>query len=157
MIKKYSKQKIRQLEESGERPRGYYNHYSNYCEKEDDKWFWVSDKRQQDLIKIFSAKTPIPKKPKSKIKPGSVLKSIIAKATGEEVNSGCSCNDRSLLMDCWGYKLCWKNRHLIKCWLKDEANKRGFEVTNATIRSLILSLVKTKKEHEDGTKQRNFK
>lgn len=74
--------------------------------------------------------------------PGDKLHWLIRQITGYDPSSGCLCVPRMQQMNQWGWLGCWRNRTTIYGWLKEEAAKRGVEVTDAKLGSLLKAAFK---------------
>jgi hypothetical protein len=81
--------------------------------------------------------TAFQRPPEIGAKPGSLLKWLIWKATGDVPTGNCACAKRAAEMDAWGWVGCWWHREEIYGWLAEEAEKRGKHVDRAAFWPLL--------------------
>lgn len=68
---------------------------------------------------------------------GSLLHWALKDLAGQDVSAGCGCGARIAEMNSRGYWWCWKNRKVIMGWLQEEAVKRGIQVDDSRLSSII--------------------
>lgn len=71
--------------------------------------------------------------------PGRVLHRAIKRLTGQDVTPGCKCCRRIEVMNEKGWAWCIANRGTILGWLREEGEKRGIEMSDATVRAALAA------------------
>jgi hypothetical protein len=66
----------------------------------------------------------------ARFRPGSIFSTVIQKITGKTTATCGECGQHMRQMNEWGWWGCWKNRKTIIGWLREEAAKRGHDISD---------------------------
>jgi hypothetical protein len=88
-------------------------------------------------VRIRVIRQPAVSAPTSIVRPGDVFSMVIFKITGVQSSKCGVCIRRVQQMNVWGWWRCWRNRSTIIGWLCEEAAKRKYPVTKASVMTLF--------------------